>query len=1496
MSVPPAEDGTTDAGRDRMAEPGGITYEVFIVHAQADLEWARRLQARLSGDGVRAALEHYLPGDIIVRRVEDLIRASAAVVFVYSRHTEADPMMAAKYAALLTGPGERRFIPALVDDVPLGPFAAARHPLNFRGEDQETPYRDLLDAIREQRPPGEPLEPYKHHRPEGAREALLRIGRDTVTFGPVDGDPVSAHVPGPLTHVLEERLWQLDRARIGRPEGTLTKSGVPAEHPGTLLDLRSREAGAALGGVFLSGPAGEAVATAVAEAAGRNSTVRLGLQVDGELTGLPWETLTLPGETRPLALHPCVDLFRHLPAGCHTPAIGILAPLRILAVAAAPDGPEGGPLLDLEAELRRVLDAVDEARRHAAAHVRILNQGTLAAVVDALKQERFHVLHISCHAAPGVLLLEDEQGGVDKVTPDRLVRAIPRDRGVPLVVLSGCSTALDIRTASAGDDATEQGEAALSGLARELSAAGVPSVLAMTAPVTDRYASLLTAAVYRELAIRPQPDVLSALSEARRTLEEDRRTAPDGSRDADLAEWATPALFLRGPSIPLYDVHRGVDTDVQPPPAVSLDPGVVVRPVGDFVGRRTELRTLRSALRDRPGVLLHGIGGVGKSTLAAELIGWLGPDAGLVVSIVGRTSPDQVLDTIAAKLLTATATAGSPAGPLRELSQFLRRLDHPWQARLDALVQTLGTVSPWLRQRIAAPPITLLLDNFEDNLDRDAGFSFLDEELAAFLAAWIRSPRGTRLLVTSRFPFVLPGGAEGRLVVWHVGPLSWSEARKLMWRLPGLDGLSGGEQERAWVVVGGHPRALEYVDALLRGGRARFADVGERLEGLVRERGVADVAGWLGVGRGLDGALAEAVTLAVDDALVGELVGLLDDLQRRVLVGVSVYRRAVDRAGLVWPVSTETPPDPDRERRLERLGELLRRARVQDPGAGVEDLGLGAGELVQAQVDAAAARVVPLVEPGGVDAAVEVLAGLGLVVPGVDEEGVGVFVVHRWTAEALARPEVTPGEVVVAAHAAAARYWRFRVQTRPQTAQQDVQDMVEARYHHHRAGDLRAAAGATDWVCERLRTWGAWSWEQQLYVETVSWFADGSREQAAGFHQLGLIAQRWGEYDRALEWYRKSLTIKEDLGNRAGMAASYHHLGRIAQERGELDQALEWYRKSLTISEDLGDRADMAATYHHLGTIAQERGDYDRALEWYRKSLTIKEDLGDRAGMAASYHHLGRIAQVRGELDQALEWYSKALTINEDLGNRAGTAASYHHLGIVDQDRGEYDQALEWYRKALTVNEDLGNRAGMAGNYHQLGRIAQERGEYDQALEWYRKALTVNEDLGNRAGMAASYHQLGVIAQVRGELDQALEWYRKALTIKEDLGNRADMAASYHQLGVIAQVRGESDQALEWYRKALTINEDLGNRAGMAATLSQIGVLCTKTGQPADAVAYNLHSLSIRAQLGTPQISIDLYWLREQRQALGKREFRRILAEQLDPASVDVVLARLDAG
>jgi len=64
-------------------------------------------------------------------------------------------------------------------------------------------------------------------------------------------------------------------------------------------------------------------------------------------------------------------------------------------------------------------------------------------------------------------------------------------------------------------------------------------------------------------------------------------------------------------------------------------------------------------------------------------------------------------------------------------------------------------------------------------------------------------------------------------------------------------------------------------------------------------------------------------------------------------------------------------------------------------------------------------------------------------------------------------------------------------------------------------------------------------------------------------------------------------------------------LGYNAYLRRRLDEAEDWFRKSLTIFEELGDRPSMAVTYAQFGLLAEAREQPLLALEWNIRCVTL---------------------------------------------------------------------------------------------------------------------------------------------------------------------------------------------------------------------------------------------------------------------------------------------------
>ena len=546
------------------------------------------------------------------------------------------------------------------------------------------------------------------------------------------------------------------------------------------------------------------------------------------------------------------------------------------------------------------------------------------------------------------------------------------------------------------------------------------------------------------------------------------------------------------------------------------------------------------------------------------------------------------------------------------------------------------------------------------------------------------------------------------------------------------------------------------LDALLGHGRGRLPRIEQELRQRLKRTlpDGMDVDSWLDRPRDLDVSVAEAVTLAANDVLLPQLLDFLSPEAKRLLMGLALFRRPVERPAVIFilgtPVERNTAEDEANDAPVLLATDLP-----------VDDL---LDELVSTTL----------------------LTRL----EGADGSSPQWFV-HRWTASVMERQEESAVETAeedkAERHRRAAAYWMWHYRTTDQSWEADVNDLMECYAHFEEAGDVEQSDDIAQQVGSIFDRAGRWGDEWALANRQLQNALLNKDRQAAWYHQLGILAQHWGDYDAARKLYEQSLRIKEELGDRAGMANTYHQLGVLTQARGDYDTARIRYQQALTIFKKLDNRAGMASTYGQLGILAHDQNNYDTAHARYQQALTIFEELGDRASIATVYHQLGILAQNWGDYDTAHARYQQALTIFEELGDRANMARTYGRLGVFAQARGDYDTARTCYQQALTIFEELGNRASMANTYHNLGVLAHDQSHYDTAHDRYQQSLTIEEELGNRAGMAATYHQLGVLAHDQSHYDTAHTYYQRALTIFEELDDRVNIAKIRRNLDILAQ-------------------------------------------------------------------------------------------------------------
>ncbi|MDR1634035.1 MAG: CHAT domain-containing protein, partial [Bifidobacteriaceae bacterium] len=599
----------------------------------------------------------------------------------------------------------------------------------------------------------------------------------------------------------------------GASELTLTEASTllsRSTEAASEADRRLKEAGEKLARALLPGDSLARLATLAERLLPEQ---RIDLVVRGEaavLGAIPVELARLPGATRALALEPGVAIRRQVEGAPRQRPVSLAGPLKILAGVSAPDEDRASnPPLDVEREMQRILDATKVA---GPGQVKILEYAHPDLIVGAVQADEYHVLHLSAHGTATTLALEDEDGGTRLVGAQDLVAMLRRGGApIPLIVLSSCSD-LDGRS-----------------LAGELVDHGADRVVAMQAPVADDYATELADALYSALIKEPGWSVAEALASARRALEARRQAIRHDYPDRPAPpEWTTAALWSASDDAPL------LDQAAQPAPLSSeqeFPAGGHVRelPLGQLIGRRPQVRQALGVLRRTEraveqfgatgGIVLTGLGGIGKTAIAGRVIQRLRDDGWLPVVVEGAWNPSRLL------LGAAEAIAAKD----RTLAQTLAEADD--DIRLPALHEALR------RHRLL-----LVLDDFEQNLGPagqafrggGGGASLVAETVGDLAATACAHPDGGGLLVTCRYPLPLP--FDGPLTAIAVPALSDAELGRLLLRLPALKQLPAQDQHVLRGLTGGHPRLIELMDAILRGRkRSQYHEVALRIaEALTR--------------------------------------------------------------------------------------------------------------------------------------------------------------------------------------------------------------------------------------------------------------------------------------------------------------------------------------------------------------------------------------------------------------------------------------------------------------------------------------------------------------------------------------------------------------------------------------------------------------------------------------------------------------------------------------
>ena len=734
---------------------------------------------------------------------------------------------------------------------------------------------------------------------------------------------------------------------------------------------------------------------------------------------------------------------------------------------------------------------------------------------------------------------------------------------------------------------------------------------------------------------------------------------------------------------------------------------------GLFVGRAEELARLDEALAGSGQAVVqavHGLGGVGKSTLAARWAAAHAAEYSLTWWITAATPAD--IDAGLADLAVALQPALTGVLPLEALR--------------EGAVQWLASHSGWL----------VILDNVTDPAD------------VALLA---RAPAG-RYLITSR----RASGWHGTAVPIRLHVLDPAEALSLMAAIlaPDRPEEADGAAELC-AELGFLPLAIEQAGAYL-------AQAGvtprEYLSLLARY----PAAMYQAVPEGGDAARTIAriwrVTLdrLAGDPLAGQVLRILawyapEGIPRMLLDGLAEPPAVLGAVGRLAAYSmltaeegtlamhrlvqavTRTPDPDDPHRDSQQIDAARHQATRQLVGALPEPQDPAdwpAWRALLPHIDVLASHA-----PSDTDTqdTVYLLNEAGLFLHGQGQPGRAAGYLQRALADCVWVLGADHPDTLTSRNNLA-RAWRH-------------------------AGDLgRAIPLYEQTLADRLRVLGpdhpdtltsrnnlARAWQDAgdlgraipLYEQTLT-----DSEQVLGADHPQTLTSRnnlagayysSGDLGRAIPLWEQTLADRlrvlgpdhpDTLGSRNNLAGAW-------QDAGDLGRAIPLYEQILTDSEQVlgADHPDTLGSRNNLATAYYSSGDLGRAIPLLEQTLADRlrvlgpdhpDTLGSRNNLAGAWRHAGDLGRAIPLLEQTLADRLRVLGPDhpDTLGSRNNLAGAWRHAGDLGRAIPLLEQTLADRLRVLGPDhpDTLTSRNNLAGAYYSSGDLGRAIPLYEQAL------------------------------------------------------------------------------------------------------------------------------------------------------------------------------------
>lgn len=240
--------------------------------------------------------------------------------------------------------------------------------------------------------------------------------------------------------------------------------------------------------------------------------------------------------------------------------------------------------------------------------------------------------------------------------------------------------------------------------------------------------------------------------------------------------------------------------------------------------------------------------------------------------------------------------------------------------------------------------------------------------------------------------------------------------------------------------------------------------------------------------------------------------------------------------------------------------------------------------------------------------------------------------------------------------------------------------------------------------------------------------------EANAYNDKANCLKAQNEFQPAVEYYLKSISLMEELGQPGGLVNKYANLSTLFGDMGENAKQIEYAHKAVAVAREQGDRKNLFMAYFILANAYSMKEDNAAAKNFIDSSTAYfnEVELADNINLLFSYYLV--TAQVFKKIDQpdsAYYFFNKAYEVSRSYNYGYGKAEAQLQMGAIAIIQKKYSEAEKHLLAGIEEAEAVNYFGILDEGYKYLSDVYAVTNRYKEAYEYFQKYKEVNDSMLN---------------------------------------------------------------------------------------------------------------------------------------------------------------------